>query len=171
MLLTSLFSNDTHLNGHPMNDSDSPPTGKATTIKKFFSRQTSVAIDIAASPERIWNLLTNAESFPSWNSTIVELTGKIAPGERIVLRSTLAPDRKFKLKVKEFQPNKRLVWGDPMGTRIFTLDSTTGVETRFSMTETIGGPIFPLFAGMIPPFDDSFTQFAADLKRAAEVQN
>jgi uncharacterized protein YndB with AHSA1/START domain len=151
-----------------MNTSSSPPTGKATTIKKFFSRQTSVAIDIAASPEKIWKLLTNAESFPSWNSTIVELTGKIAPREKIVLRSTLAPDRKFKLKVKEFDPNKRLVWGDAMGTRIFTLDTQSSGETRFAMSETIGGPIFPLFAGMIPPFDDSFNQFAADLKKAAE---
>jgi hypothetical protein len=84
------------------------------------------------------------------------------------LRSTLAHDRKFKLKVKEFDPNKRLVWGDAMGTRIFTLNPKSSGETRFSMSETIGGPIFPLFAKMIPPFDDSFNQFAADLKIAAE---
>ena len=147
---------------------NSQATGKATTIKKLFSRQTSVAIDISASPEQIWKLLTDAESFASWNSTIVELTGKIALGEKIVLRSTLAPDRKFKLKVKEFDPVKRLVWGDAMGTRIFTLNAKSSNETRFSMSETIGGPIFPLFARMIPPFDDSFNQFAADIKKAAE---
>ncbi len=151
-----------------MNTSNSQQIGKATTIKKLFSRRTSVAIDIAASPEKIWNLLTNAESFASWNGTIVELNGKIAPGEKIVLRSTLAPDRTFKLKVKRFEPNKRLVWGDAMGTRIFSLNPKSSGETRFSMTETIGGPIFPLFARMIPPFDDSFNQFAADLKKAAE---
>ena len=151
-----------------MSKNESQATSKATTIKKFFSRQTSVTIDIAASPGKIWKLLTDAESFPSWNSTIVELTGKIAPGEKIVLRSTLAPDRKFKLKVKEFDPNKRLVWGDALGTRIFTLNPKSIGETRFSMSETIGGPIFPLFVKMIPPFDDSFNQFATDLKIAAE---
>ncbi len=151
-----------------MNTSDSTRLGKATTIKKLFSRQTSVAIDIAATPERIWKLLTNAEAYPSWNSTIVELTGKIAPGEKIVLRSTLAPDRKFKLKIKEFDPHKRLVWGDAMGTRIFTLSPRSSREIRFSMSETIGGPIFPLFARMIPPFDESFDQFARDLKKTAE---
>ncbi len=151
-----------------MSTSNSPATGKATTIKKFFSRQTSVAIDIAASPESIWKLLTNAELIPSWNSTIVELTGKIAPGEKIVLRSVLAPDRKFKLKVKVFEPHTRLTWGDAMGTRVFMLTTKSKGETRFKMSETIGGPIFPLFARMIPPFDDSFNQFAADLKKAAE---
>lgn len=154
-----------------MNDTNAPPIGKASTIKKLFSRQTSVAIDIAASPETIWKLLTSAEAFSSWNSTIVELTGKIAPGEKIVIRSTLTPDRKFKLKVKEFEPQKRLTWGDAMGTRVFTLSPKSNGETRFLMSETIGGPIFPLFAKMIPPFDDAFNQFAADLKKAAEEKS
>lgn len=142
--------------------------GQAITTKKLFSRQTSVTIDIAASPEVLWKLLTNAERFSSWNSTVVELTGTIAPGETIVLRSTLAPDRKFKLKIKEFEPHQRLSWGDSMGTRVFTLGPASNGDTRFSMSETIGGPIFPLISRMIPPFDDSFNQFAADLKRAAE---
>ncbi len=146
-------------------------SGKASTIKKFFSRQTSVVVDIGAPVEKIWKLLTEADSFSSWNSTIVELTGKIAPGERIVLRSTLAPSRVFKLKIKEFEPMKRLSWGDAMGTRLFTLSPLPNGDTRFSMSETIGGPIFPLFAGMIPPFDDAFDQFAADLKKAAEEKN
>ncbi len=151
-----------------MRDTNAPPVGNASTVKKLFSRQTSVAIDIAASPETIWKLLTSAEMFSSWNSTIVELTGKIALGEKIVIRSTLAPDRKFNVKVKEFEPQKQLTWGDAMGTRIFTLSPKSNGLTRFSMSETIGGPIFPLFAKMIPPFDDAFNQFAADLKKAAE---
>lgn len=154
-----------------MSDSYAPPSGKAITIKKLFSRQTSVAIEIAASPDTIWKLLTIAEEFSAWNSTIVELTGKIAPGEKIVLRSTLAPDRKFTLKVKEFEPQARLAWGDAMGTRVFTLSPEPNGATRFSMVETIGGPIFPLFARMIPSFDDAFNQFAADLKKAAEERS
>jgi hypothetical protein len=36
------------------------------------------------------------------------------------------------------------------------------------MHEKIGGPIFPLFALMIPPFDEAFDRFAADLKKKAE---
>ncbi len=55
-----------------------------------------------------------------------------------------------------------------MGTRTFTLAPIADGETRFTMTERIGGPLFPLFARMLPPFDESFTQFAADLKSAAE---
>lgn len=151
-----------------MSNSVSPTCGKALTVKKIFSRQTTVTIDISAPPEAVWKLLTDAEGFASWNSTIVELTGKIAPGERIQLRSTLAPGRTFKLKVKEFKPYERLSWGDAMGTRVYTLTPCPNGETRFMMSEKIGGPVFPLFARLIPPFDESFNQFAADLKSAAE---
>lgn len=36
--------------------------GKATTIKKTFSRETSVSVDIQADPKTVWGLLTNAET-------------------------------------------------------------------------------------------------------------
>lgn len=142
--------------------------GNATTTKKLFSRETTVSIEIAASPETIWKLLTEADGFTDWNSTLVELSGRIAPAGRIQLRSKLDPKRTFKLQVKEFQPHERLSWGDAMGTRTFTLTSAAEGKTLFRMTEKIGGPIFPLFASFIPPFDESFNQFAADLKTAAE---
>lgn len=157
--------------GYTMGNTHSPADGQATTIRKLFSRETTVAIDIAASPETIWKLLTDAESFRSWNNTIVELNGTIAPGEEIQLRSTLAPERVFKLTIKDFEPPKRLSWGDAMGTRIYTLTPVSQGVTRFVMSEKIGGPIFPLFARMIPPFDESFNQFAAGLKSAAEERD
>ena len=65
-------------------------------------------------------------------------------------------------------PEKRLVWGDAMGTRVYTLEKIRG-GTRFSMTEKIGGPLFPLFAGAIPSFDEVFERYAADLKMEAET--
>ena len=151
-----------------MSKIDSRLNGNASTIKKIFSRQTTVTIDISASPLTVWKLLTDAERFASWDTTVVELTGKIAPGEQIQLRSTLAPKRTFKLKVKVFDPPKRLSWGDAMGTRVFTLNSNASGGTSFTMSEKIGGPIFPLFARMIPSFDESFNTFAADLKATAE---
>ncbi|MEP3480270.1 MAG: SRPBCC domain-containing protein [Fuerstiella sp.] len=145
--------------------------GNASTVKKLFSRSTTVTVDIAAPPARIWELLTDSKNFASWNSTIVELTGDITPGGRIQLVSKLDPKRTFKLKVKEYKLNERLSWGDAMGTRVYTLTTRPDGSTQFQMTEKIGGPIFPLFAKMIPPFDSSFNQFAADLKLAAEEKS
>src|SRR5207253_8656639 len=97
------------------------PDGKATTIKNTFSRETSVSIEIKSDPAVIWALLTNAADYVRWNSTVISLEGTIAPGEKIALKSTLDPKRTFQLKVKEFEPEKRLAWGDSQGTRIYTL--------------------------------------------------
>lgn len=141
---------------------------KANTIRKIFSRETSVSIDIQADPKTIWGLLTNTENYPKWNSTVISIDGKIALGEKIQLKSYLDPKRVFKLSVKELEPEKRLVWGDAMGKREYKLTPISNGQTNFSMKEKIGGPLFPLFAKMIPPFDESFDKFAHDLKTESE---
>lgn len=142
--------------------------GKASTIKKTFSRETSVSILISADKAIIWSLLTNADDFPRWNSTITSLEGEIRLGEKIGLKSTLDEKRTFKLKIKELEPEQRLVWGDGQGNRVYML-ATEGSAIRFTMMEKIGGLMFPMYAGMIPSFDESFEQFAQDLKREAEM--
>ncbi|MBA2612986.1 MAG: SRPBCC family protein [Bacteroidetes bacterium] len=144
-------------------------TGKATTVRKTFSRTTSVSTEINADPAIIWSLLTKASDASRWNSTVLSIEGNIALGETIILKSPLSPERKFKLKVKEFEKEKKLVWGDGMGTRIFTLTKNSNGTTTFKMTEKIEGPVFPLFAKMIPSFDESFDRFASDLKKEAET--
>ena len=142
--------------------------GKATTERKTFNRTTTIAQTIRAEPEVIWSLLTNANDFHTWNSTVISIEGTIAQDEKIRLRSTLDSSRTFKLKVKEFVPGERLVWGDGMGERVYTLQKT-GAATDFTMTEKIGSFMFPLFANQIPSFDASFEQFTADLKKEAEA--
>ncbi len=143
--------------------------GKASTTKTTFSRETSVSININAEPSVIWKLLTTASDYPSWNSTVISIEGNIAVGEKISLKATLDPKRTFKLKVKEFEVGKKLAWGDAMGTRIYTLSKDQSGNVTFYMNEKIGGPLFPLFAKMIPSFDESFEKFAADLKKEAEA--
>ena len=132
-------------------------------------RETSVRTTIDADPAIVWALLTHASDFPRWNSTITFMKGEIREGETIELKSILDEKRTFKLKVKEFVPEKRLVWGDSQGNRVYTLDKSSQGGVLFTMTEKIGGPLFPLFAKYIPAFDDVFERFAADLKKEAET--
>ncbi|MFK7936644.1 MAG: SRPBCC family protein [Saprospiraceae bacterium] len=141
--------------------------GKATTEKTTFSRTTSISTSINADAATVWALLTDAANYPNWNSTVISIDGIIARGEKIKLKSTLDPSRAFKLKVKEMTPNQKLVWGDAMGQRTYLIEPN-GQGVQFTMTEKIGGLMFPLFASKIPSFDESFEQFAADLKQAAE---
>lgn len=141
----------------------------AITTKKTFSRTTSVSVVIDADAAIIWTLLTNAADYPRWNSTIISLEGDIAPGGKIRLKSTLDPKRTFKLKIKEFAVENQLSWGDGKGNRVFTLSQENNGVVTFHMTEKIGGVMFPLYARYIPSFDQSFDQFAADLKKEAEL--
>ena len=143
--------------------------GKATTVRKTFSRETSVSINIQADPTIVWALLTNASDYPRWNSTVTSIEGNIALGEKIKLKSILDAKRTFKLKVKEFEADKRLVWGDGQGSRIYTITKNGDGTVTFSMVEKIGGLMFPMYANMIPPFDESFEKFASDLKRESEI--
>ncbi len=141
--------------------------GTATTEKKTFSRTTTITQTINAEPAVVWSLLTNAKEYPTWNSTVISIEGEIQNGEKIKLKSTLDPSRTFKLKVKKFIPEQTLVWGDAMGKREYSLQKTAE-GTQFTMTEKIGGFMFPLFANKIPSFDKSFEDATADLKKAAE---
>ena len=143
--------------------------GKAVTIKERFGRETAVRITIQADSAIVWTLLTQAADFARWNSTVISLEGDIKEGASIKLKSTLDEKRTFKLKVKELEPEKRLVWGDNKGSRTYTLSKGEGDTVIFTMKERIGGLLFPMYGKYIPSFDKSFEQFAADLKKEAET--
>jgi uncharacterized protein YndB with AHSA1/START domain len=141
--------------------------GKASTEKKTFNRTTTITQLINADASIIWTLLTTSSDYSRWNSTVVSIEGNIELGEKIKLKSTLDTSRIFKLKVKQFEVSKLLVWGDALGERSYILKSVDG-GIEITMAEKIGGFMFPLFANKIPSFDASFEQFIADLKQEAE---
>jgi hypothetical protein len=136
----------------------------------------AVGININAKPDIIWALLTNADDFPRWNTTVQRIEGRIAPGETIKLKVAIAPERTFKLKVVTFVPNQRMVWQDgaaPMfqGIRRYTLTPKNDGSTDFSMSETFSGLMLPMIGGSLPDFRQSFEQYAVDLKKAAEQRS
>ena len=141
---------------------------KATTTKKTFSRETSVSVEIKSSADKIWKVLTDIVNYPKWNSTIVSISGEVELNKIITLVSTLDPSRTFKLKIKEVVENEKLVWGDMQGSRNYTLEKISDSLTKFTMAEKISSPLLPLFVKYIPEFDESFEQFATDLKKEVE---
>ncbi|MGH1490699.1 MAG: SRPBCC family protein [Acidimicrobiales bacterium] len=145
-----------------------------------MSKRFHVEQDISAPAERVWQLLTDGPNYPSWNPAVLELDGTIAVGQRISLVSIVNPKRTFKLNVVEVSaptsasPSGRMVWSDGMplglftGARTYLVDERDGVTT-FSMTEEYTGLLAGLITKSIPDMSDSFVQFAAGLKAAAEA--
>lgn len=147
--------------------------GTASTDKKAFSRTTSINISINADRAIIWSLMTNASDFPRWNSTIISLEGEIKKGEKIKLKSTVDSTRTFKIKVKKVDAEEKMVWASGAapffrGVRTFTLTDNPNGSVTFTMRERMAGIMFPMASKNIPSFDESFEQFAKDLKSEAE---
>jgi hypothetical protein len=136
---------------------------------KSFAAET--AID--ASPEAIWAILTDASSYPAWNTTVSSVDGRIARGETLTVHAAIAPGRAFPVKVVAFDAPRRMVWSGGMpfglftGVRVFELRPENGRVT-FSMREDYGGVMAPLIAKSIPDLQPAFEEFAACLKARAE---
>ncbi len=136
-------------------------------------RETRVGVNIAAPPEAVWAVLTEASAYPEWNSTIVSLDGTIAKGEQIELKVKLDPKRTFKLEVSTFDAPQRMVWEDGnamfRGVRTFTLTAREDGTTDVTMAEVMTGAMMGMIAKKLPDFRPDFDTFMADLKAEAET--
>lgn len=69
-------------------------------------------IQIHATPERIWNILTAFDKYPTWNPFIKSIQGHVKVGEKIVVRLEPpgAKGMTFKPTVLAFEQNKGFKW-------------------------------------------------------------
>lgn len=153
-----------------------PENPKAQTTKTLFSRETTITINIKAKRSIIWTILTDAEDFARWNSTIVYVKGEMEVGKTIKLKSNLDLEREFNLKIEEMLVDERMVWADGKapffrGVRTYLLKDNPSGGVDFIMTERLGGIMAPIVLRFIPDFDQSFEQFALDLKKEAEIRH
>src|SRR6476660_5179216 len=129
---------------------------------------------IAAAPETIWAILTNASSYPEWDPGVERIEGQIAPGEKITAYTKLSPGRAFPVTVSEFEPGRKMVWSSGMplglfrGERSFTLSPGGDGNIEFTVREVFTGPMLALIGRSLPDMTQPFQQFAAGLKRESE---
>jgi hypothetical protein len=136
-------------------------------------RRYSASTTIQASPEIIWNLLTDASSYPDWDPAMDHIEGKLALGETVKFFTKLSPQA-FPVKVTAFEPNRKLVLtgGMPLGLfrseRTHTLTPGQGGQTTFKTEEIFSGILLPIFGRSIPDLTENFRAFVAGLKKQAE---
>lgn len=143
-------------------------------LRRMKSFATTTTIDAPAST--IWRLLTTADAYPTWNTTVDRIDGRIALGETITVHAKINPGRAFPVKVRELTPERSMRWASGMplglfrGERVYTLTPAAGGGVEFSMRESFSGLLAPLIGRSIPDLQPAFDAFAADLKRAAETE-
>jgi hypothetical protein len=120
------------------------------------------AATIQASPDAIWPILTDGANYSAWDSGVIRVEGRIAPGEKIKVVSSANPKRAFPVKVTEFEPGKRMVWtgGMPLGlfkgVRTYTLTPEADGTTKFTMREEYSGPLLGMIWKSMPDLQPSF---------------
>jgi hypothetical protein len=78
-------------------------------------------IEINASPEKVWQILSDFENFPSWNPFVVKVSGEPRVGETLKIDVQLPESMKtsFTPKVLVAEPNKELRWVGTMPLNTF----------------------------------------------------
>jgi hypothetical protein len=127
---------------------------------------------IAAAPETVWAILTDAGTLQQ-GFGITRIEGRIAPGAKLRIWSDVSPGRAFPVRVATLTAPTLMVWEGGMpfglfrGRRSFRLTGTTG-GTEFTKREEFSGPLAGLIRRSMPDLNPSFATFADALQRKAQ---
>jgi hypothetical protein len=110
-------------------------------------------IDIAASPDRVWQVLMDFPSHPDWNPFVRSIQGKPRVGEQLVVKIQPEGGKGMTLKPKVLvaDPQKELRWlghllfkGVFDGEHFFQVQAMANGHTRLVHGERFSGLLVPL---------------------------
>lgn len=130
---------------------------KVQVDRTAFAVSITATTDIAASPERVWQVLIDTASYPEWNPFVQRLDGELSVGSR--LRVDLQPNEKkpttMKPMVVEAKAGRSFTWlgrvglpGVLDGRHTFTVEPTPG-GSRLVQHERLSGMLTPLLRTML----------------------
>jgi hypothetical protein len=137
-----------------------------------MAKQLSAQVEIDATPERVWQVLTDLGAYAEWNPFIVSSAGTPAEGERLTNRMQPVGGRAVTLRpvVIEASPERRLRWRGRMlapgvmdAEHTFTIEPLGERRVRLTQHERFSGALVPLVAGTL----DRGTLPAFELMNAA----
>lgn len=115
-------------------------------------------IEIQASDERVWQLLTDFPRFPHWNPFLRRANGELKPGARleVYMQPSGAKGMTFRPTILKVDPKRELRWLGHLfipglfdGEHIFTLEPLEANRVRFVQRERFTGILVPLLAHML----------------------
>ncbi len=135
-------------------------------------------IEIQASAERVWQLLTDFASFSQWNPFIRRASGNVQVRERLKvnIRPSGARGMTFRPTVLKAEPNRELRWLGRLlipglfdGEHIFTIEPLGTNRVRFVQREIFTGLLVTLFTrGLDADTRRGFEEMNQALKVRAE---
>ena len=135
-------------------------------------------IEIQASAERVWQLLTDFASFPQWNPFMRRASGEATPGAQLEvhLQPSGARGMTFKPTVLKAEPGRELRWLGHLlipglfdGEHILIIEPLEAKRVRFVQREIFTGVLVPFFAhGLDTDTQRGFEEMNHALKARAE---
>jgi hypothetical protein len=123
-----------------------------------MARQLTAEIEVQASAERVWEVLTDLAAYQEWNPFIIEASGQAVAGSRLDLRLR-PPGRRptrFRPEVLEAEPGRKLRWlgrvlvpGLFDGEHSFTIHPTGSGRVRVTQHEEFRGLLAPMLLALI----------------------
>jgi hypothetical protein len=116
------------------------------------------AIELDATPDQVWKVLTDRGSYPDWNPFIVSSTGDLTTGATItnVLKDTTGKETTFTPKLLAVEPGRELRWigrvgfgGIFDGEHSFRIEALPGGRSRLIQQETFRGVAVPVMSGWL----------------------
>lgn len=118
-------------------------------------KELTTTIDIEASPQTIWQILTDFSAFEQWNPFIQSISGRMVQGTKLEVHIQPPGGQgiTFKPTVLVAEPEQELAWlghflipGLFDGEHRFRLEPLGDNRTRFTQSEQFGGLLVPLLA-------------------------
>jgi hypothetical protein len=140
-------------------------------MKELYSE-----IEIQASNQQVWKLLTDFASFPKWNPFIRRVIGEAKEGQRlkVYIQPSGADGITFRPTILKVEPNRELRWlGNFLmpelfdGEHIFIIEPLGENHVRFVQWEIFKGKLVPLFASQL---DTDTKRGFEEMNRALKVQ-
>lgn len=129
-------------------------------------------ITINATPNEIWNVLIDFNSYPIWNSFITNIIGIPAKGNQLEAKIS---GMKFKPLVLESIPNKKFIWLGKLGIKgLFDGEHSFEIipqqkGCKFIQNEKFSGILVPIFKNkLMKETKKGFNSMNKELKKRVE---
>jgi len=136
------------------------------------------AIDIDASAERVWQVVSDFSRYADWNPFIVRASGEPRVGERLAI-TIAAPGMKpvsFRPRVLDVEPGRLIRWKGAFklpglfdGRHALIVEPLDSARSRFTTHEDVTGILLPLAGKVMTASQQGFELMARALKERAEV--
>ncbi|HET7149609.1 MAG TPA: SRPBCC domain-containing protein [Candidatus Nitrosopolaris sp.] len=140
-------------------------------------KEIKTEIEINASAERVWQVLTDFDHFPDWNPFIREIIGSIKEGSKLEIHISTSngKNRTYRPTLTKIEPNHELRWygkgllpGLLNGERIFTIETLEQSRVRFIHREIFSGIGTFLAVRMDKDIRHTFEEMNYALKKKVE---